>query len=95
MFSWTAPVLGYAQRHQLDINELGTVRAESDVRLQKARLMKAWEYYKEKPGKNSMLKAVLMAYRREYCISTFFAMLVCCLQIVSPFLLKALIDYIK
>ena len=39
MFSWTSPVLGYAQRHQLDINELGTVRKESDVRLQKAKLM--------------------------------------------------------
>ena len=42
MFSWTSPVLGYAQRNQLDINELGTVRKESDVRLQKARLMKEW-----------------------------------------------------
>ena len=95
MFSWTSPVLGYAQRNQLDINELGTVRKESDVRLQKARLMKEWLHYKDKPGKNGMLKAVMKAYRREYCISTFFAMLVCCLQIVSPFLLKALIDYIK
>ena len=57
--------------------------------------MTAWNYYKNSKSKNSLLKAVLRAYRREYLITTSAAMLVCCLQIVSPFLLKGLIDYIK
>ena len=95
MFSWTSPVLTYSQKYQLDIKELGCIRKDHDVRLQKAKLMKAWDRNKNKPGKNGLLKAVLRAYSTEYCISTFFAMLVCFLQIVSPFLLKELIDYIK
>ena len=95
MFSWTAPVLAYSPKHQLDIKDLGNIRKSHDVRIQKAKLMAAWDQYKDKPGKNAMLKAVMRAYSTEYCIATFFAMLACCLQIVSPFLLKTLIEYIK
>ena len=95
MFSWTSPVLGYSKKYQLDINELGNIRKKHDVRIQKTRLMTAWNYYKNSKSKNSLLKAVLRAYRREYLITTSAAMLVCCLQILSPFLLKGLIDYIK
>ena len=57
--------------------------------------MTAWNYYKNSNSKNSLLKAVLRAYKREYTITTSFAMFVCCLQIVSPFVLKELIDYIN
>ena len=57
--------------------------------------MTAWNQYKNSKSKNSLLKAVLRTYRREYAITTSAAMLVCCLQVVSPFLLKALIDFIK
>ena len=95
LFSWTAPVLSYSKQHQLDIKELGAIRKNDDVRIQKAKLIDAWNNYKDQPGKNGLLKAVLRAYAFEYLISTFFAMLVCFLQIASPFLLKNLIDYIK
>ena len=57
--------------------------------------MTAWNYYKNTTSKNGLLKAVLRAYKREYAITTSLAMFVCCLQIVSPFILKALIDYIN
>ena len=57
--------------------------------------MTAWNHYKNSESKNSLLKAVLRAYKREYAITTSFAMFVCCLQIVSPFVLKELIDYIN
>ena len=94
MFSWTTPVLSYSKNHQLDIKYLGNIRKEHDVKIQKARLTKAWNSYKSSKSSNSLLKAVLSAYKREYAITTSIALVVCCLQAVSPFLLKALIDYI-
>ena len=57
--------------------------------------MTAWNYYKGSKSKNSLLKAVLRAYKREYAITVSVAMFVCCLQIISPFVLKELIDYIN
>ena len=67
-FSWTSPVLKNAKQHQIEVDQLGAVRKEHDVRAQQARLEAAWDIYKDSSNENKMLKAVFRAYRREYAI---------------------------
>ena len=94
-FSWTSPVLEYSKKNQLKIEELGKVRPSHDVRIQQARLVTAWNYYKHSRSKYSMFKAVLRAYRYEYIVAILWSFVVATLQLSSPFLLRKVIVFIR
>ena len=94
-FSWTAPVLDYSKKHQLNIDELGEVRSSHDVKIQQARLVTAWNYYKNSGSKYSLFKAVLRAFRWEFTVAVLWNFLIVALELISPFLLRWLIIYIR
>lgn len=93
-FSWTSPLLKYSKKNQLSIDELGTVRKSHDVKVQHARLVKAWDYYKHGKSKYGMFKAILRAYRFEYTVAVLWSLVVASLQLISPFLLRWTIEFI-
>ena len=95
LFSWASPVLGYSKKYQLDIEDLGTIRESHDVRVQQGRLVTAWNGYKRSGSKHSLFKAVLRAYRWEYTVAVLWNLLVCALQIISPFVLRRLILFVR
>ena len=71
------------------------IRSKHDVRVQEARLLTSWNRYKHSKSKNSLFKAVLRTYRWEYTVAILWNVLVCALQLASPFLLRQLILFIQ
>jgi ABC-type multidrug transport system fused ATPase/permease subunit len=95
-FNWTAPVLSYAKKNQLDIKQLGKVRHSDSVEVQLAKLEAAWERRKNIPGEeNGLSKALFAAFKGELCYAIFWNFVVTILQLMTPFLLRNIILFIQ
>ena len=79
----------------MDINELGTIRPEDDVRGQKLHLQEKWYFYRESDKEHKLYWAVLSAYKWEFTVAIFWNNLVAALQLSTPFLLRRLIVFIQ
>jgi len=95
-FKWTEPVLAFAKDNQLDIRQLGKVRHCDSVEVVHAKLEAAWERQKHQPNnENGLSKAVFSALKGEFYYATFWQLIVTFLQLASPFLIKAIINFIQ
>ena len=93
-FSWVNPILNHSKKFQMDINELGTVRPEDDVRQQKLNLQERWYFYRESDKEHKLYWAVLSAYKWEFTVAIFWNNVIAALQLSTPFLLRRLIVFI-
>lgn len=94
-FSWAKPLLKHAKKYQVNIDELGVVREEDDVRVQKTHLEQKWNEYKDSSKDNKLYWAVLSAYKWEFTVAIFWNIIIASLQISIPFILRYLIVFIQ
>ena len=77
---WVSPLLKHAKKYQVDIDELGEVRAEDDVVVQKTRLEQKWNIYKVSNKKdNKLYWAVISAYKWEFTVAIFWNIIIAAL----------------
>ena len=89
------PVLNYAKKSKVRVEDLGQVKPEDDVKIQTILLDQQWIKYKSLEDKeNSLYRAVRRAYSWEFTVAIFWNIIVATLQLSSPFLLRRLIVFI-
>lgn len=95
-FCWVGPLIRFANRHKkLSVDQLGDLRDCDKVEQHIEVLGKIWNRYKHKEGSNRLFRAVIRQFLCEYMLIMFFNLVQTLINILSPFLVKYLIDFIK
>lgn len=94
-FNWVSPVLKHSKKHSVDIEDLGVLRADQDVRAQKVRLQERWEHYKTRDDTTQRLYwATLSTYKWEFAVAIFWNLVIATLQLSAPFIMRHIIVFI-
>ena len=67
----------------MSIDDFGGLRTSDCVEPKFVRLQKI--YYSKPKEKRSLIKSILLTYKREYCIAFFFCMIAAIFSYISPF----------
>lgn len=95
-FSWVNPLINYSNKHKkISIEQLGDLRQCDEVEAHTERLNKIWDRYKTRGSNNKLFKAVIRLFLGEYLLVMLFNFIQTLITILTPYLVKYLIDFIK
>lgn len=96
-FSWVRPLINFANKdgQKLNLELYGDLPEKDQVHTQINNLRKEWECRRDGKGTNVLFRAVLSAYQSQYFVLMFFNILQTSCKLLSPFLIKFLIEYIQ
>ncbi|KAJ8608780.1 hypothetical protein MRB53_039465 [Persea americana] len=92
-FWWVGSLMFVGYQRRLELNDIWEVNPDRSVDVLRAKLLSSLQKRKDARSKRPLAMALYDTFKKEFLIGAFCQLTAACLQVLTPFTLKYLIDF--